>query len=354
MIDPTRVQFPRVNRSLLQGLFWFLVFLFLASQIRVVRGIYNRLLSKPEVRKEEYAPSTDIYVGNELWLQRVVTIKNRGNADANDVRINVAVLNGRITKFRVLSDELYSVVDPQVTQTEGRLTLALKRLAPGARTVIYVWAVQSAVDGASKVAVSAVFDGGAAESSQKPTALEEIQGLGALLARGLDHAWVRLRSRLELGDLQTAILDLLPSIGIYNLEAIPIEDREFQETLATLGVAIFGTWLLLRRTRAIVLIAVMVGVFSWLFLGFAMDAKWLLLGTFFAFVAFFTTQSRHERIVLVVSTLAVWALIMDFDCVATLGADHLFTVWACVPVAVSGGIAAAYLTVTAYLVIAEF
>ena len=110
MIDPSRIQFPKVNKTFLKGFFWLLVFLFLASVFSSARGIYDRFLRKPEVRKDVVQLGQDVRLGNQLWIQRAIIIHNRGNDDARNVQIKCLFPNGMITRIIVISEEEYSEI----------------------------------------------------------------------------------------------------------------------------------------------------------------------------------------------------------------------------------------------------
>ncbi len=341
MIDPSQIRFPSIDKAFLRGIFWLLIFIYLAESFSIFRGIYDHFLGRPEVRYEITSQSTDIVAGGEYWLQRTVRVNNGGNGDAKNVRVQIAIPGSQITRLKIMSEEAYSTPEEQELLDDGASTLALDRLAAGAQVVITVWAVISSHIDHPEIAISATFDGGSAESSQRPTALEEIHLLADTFARGLRTLWLRLSARFA-----------FPSLYRDASSRFPLADTEFREAFLATAILLVGAWLLLPRHLAAVLFAFAGGGFAFLFLDFWVSSTTLVIATILAIVALLFTRSNRERLVLVGGTILTWFWVIDRQCLATLLPNNLslgLAIPACVPLEVPGGIWLGYGLMVLYL-----
>ena len=69
MVDPSKIQFPKVNRAFLKGLVWMLFFLFLASVFVSARGVYDIFIKRPEVRVAVLPIGEHAIMSNITWSQ---------------------------------------------------------------------------------------------------------------------------------------------------------------------------------------------------------------------------------------------------------------------------------------------
>ena len=89
MIDFGNLRFPTVDRTFLKGIFWILVFLFLATIFASARGIYDKFLKRPEVRISSVQIGPEWVDDGTLWSQTATVVVNKGNTDAHDVFIGI-------------------------------------------------------------------------------------------------------------------------------------------------------------------------------------------------------------------------------------------------------------------------
>ena len=69
-------------------------------------------------------PSPGILTQDEVWTERLVSVRNGGSGDAEKVYLTVFLPGGRLTRFaRVVSTEAYSKVQPELQNTTVLLYL---------------------------------------------------------------------------------------------------------------------------------------------------------------------------------------------------------------------------------------
>ena len=300
MIDPSRVQFPKVNKTFLQGIFWIGVFLFLATIFSSARGIYAIFLKQPEVRKEIIQLGDDVRDGQKIWLQRAIIVHNRGNDDANNVKIKCLLPNGKISRLEVISDEDYSISD--IEHGSADCAYSLVRLSAGSKIVILMWAAVPLANDQKTVMpfVSASYDGGVAVSSEKPTALEEVGGIGNTLKQGVNVIAQQFRAKISADEkLQQLTTKILPSIGIYFGNTPIVNGSDFKSALIAVFMLIVIAWLLLPRAWAGLFAASSLSLLVWLFVNVeAVAIIWLTVPFVLGIFAFWATRSRKEVILL--------------------------------------------------------
>lgn len=359
MIDPTRISFPKMNKTFLKGIFWLLVFVFLASIFSSAQGIYDKFLRKPEVRKETIKLGHDVHHENRIWIQRAIIIHNRGNEDAKNVQIKCQVPNGEITRLNLISEEDYLI--NEIEGSSNICSYSLSRLAAGSKVVVLVWSTVSTVNLADKQKsvmpiVSASFDGGIAVSSDRPTALEEIQGIGNTLTKGIDIITQQLNKKTQVDLItQQLVSTLLPLWGIYFIGGTVMSNTDVRNVLITAFMLISIAWLLLPRVWASLLIAGLISLIIWLFVGIWIAAIWFTIPIVLGILALWHTRSRKEMILLIVCLVSIGVLlfntttVLEWDCLFSNG----FRIFACPLTTIHGGIFFGYLSFTFYLVFVD-
>lgn len=342
MVDPTKLPVPTVNRTFLKGLFWLILFLYLATHISFMRGIYDRLLTRPEVRKEVLTPTNDIILDDKVWIQRAIIFQNRGNGDAKNVYLQFVVPDGKITRLEIVSEEAYTLpITP--TLNSGSASLSLERLAAGARVSVYLWASVSSSRSKADCLTSATFDGGIAESSDQPTALEEIRNIGSYVTRGLNRLGGRLQSLL------------MPTEAYAFFHSwFPIENQDFREITISILLLLFGSWVVLRRNWFAVMVAVLCGLFILLFADFWVNSSVLFILMALSVIPLVFTRSGTERVILIAGAALVWSMIIEHPCLEQLAASGQGSGWlSCVPHRIPGGIAVGYTLLVVYFVFTD-
>ena len=362
MIDPSRIQFPKVNKTFLKGFFWLLVFLFLASVFSSARGIYDRFLRKPEVRKDVVQLGQDVRLGNQLWIQRAIIIHNRGNDDARNVQIKCLFPNGMITRIIVISEEEYSEISD--SNSTKSCTYSLPRLAAGSKFSLLLWVTSSSMipnypPKAIDPIVSASFDGGVAVSSDKPTALEEVQGIWLIINNGLRAIIRRFDAKIQPGlVIQHLTLSLLPLWGIHVYNNTNLDNREINSAFVSVLLLMATAWLLLSRIWAGLFIALLFSLFVWLFFDVYLDTIWLLIPCILGLIALGNTGSIREAIILSSGLVVMFAILLlnmtmvDWDCIRlnTFWTIQMFT---CFQSNIHGGVWLGCLLFATYLIIIE-
>lgn len=342
MVDLTRLPVPSVNRAFIKSLFWLILILYLATHFSFMRGIYDRLLTRPEVRKEVLAPISDVVLDDKIWIQRAVIIQNRGNGDAKNVYFQIVIPDGRITRFEIVSEEPYSL---PITSTlnSSFVSFSLDRLAAGAQVSIRLWASVSSSRSKADCQTSVTFDGGIAESRSRPTALEEIRSIGNYVAQSMNHLWARLQSLL----IHTQLYAFFRSW-------FPIENQEFQEITISILLLLFGSWVILRREWFAVMVATLSGLFVLLFVDFWVNPSILFFLMALSLIPLAFTRSGTERAVLIAGAGLVWFIIVDHQCFRRLIAIEQMTKFmSCVPLEVPAGIVVGYTLLVTYFVFTD-
>lgn len=247
----------RIDRALIRTLIGILVLLFLASPFLWSQAILERfpIFNRPELRIYEHRPGQDVYFQTEWWLQRVAIFENRGNTTAQDVFINAMVPNGRITKYRLFSDQPYNL-DQGTNLSEGRLRLALPSVPPGGRTTLYLWAAQTHPGPSPVVTFSAVHSKGAALSADRLTPTEELQYPVRLVSESAKQA---------LFDISTQLADRSwPSLALtQGVEFDPSAIPPF--VFLPLVAVILVCWVLLEDFEGAMVVGVVVGGILWVY-----------------------------------------------------------------------------------------
>lgn len=175
------------SRLFVKALIGFAILVSVASVFPWTRNFYDRVFPQPELRIVETGQPQAISVGNEPQYQKMATVENRGNTTANQVYISASLLGRRITKYEVFADQPYTVHSSTNT-ARGYLMLALDRLPPGARVVVYLSATPSEYGQSSKT-FAAVYDAGSAPRSDEPSSREQIQGMVTTVATSFQDSF---------------------------------------------------------------------------------------------------------------------------------------------------------------------
>lgn len=276
-------RFPDVNRTFLRGIFWILGLIFLASVFSLAQGIYSKFFQLPEVRKVVLQVGHDINLGSTILIQRAIIIHNRGNADARNVYIQCSVPAGYITRISVISEESYRNNEAESVDGEKTCNFSLDRLAANAKFTIFLWATVSSASVSDNTAmdyslISASYDGGSAEFGNKPTALEEMRGIGTILSQGLSEIAIQTDRRLRLNALlQYWTENSLPAMGIY-IWGLGIDNASnLGSVVITSILVLFALWLFFSKLVAGIGFAVVTGFLAWLYLDFSVHYLWLAL-----------------------------------------------------------------------------
>jgi len=361
MIDPTRIQFPRINKTFLKGLFWLGVFLFLATIFTSARGVYDIFLPKPEVRKDIVQLGDDVFHRDKIWFQRAIIIHNRGNDDAKNVSIKCFLPNGEITRLEIISDEDYSVSKPE--NGSEFCSCSLARLAAGSKIIILAWGTVSSTgrksdQEAAMPIVSASYDGGIATKSDKLTALEEIEEVGNTLKRGANAIVQQLNRKTRADAILHQLTNvILPSLGIYFVSGPATTSADFGSALLATSMLMVTAWLLLPRAWAGLLIALFFSLLIWLFVDFWVVAIiWLSVPLFLGIFPLLTTRNYKEFILLIVYFISLLALLVTHSTATEWSClfSNSFRIDACTLQTIHGGIPSGYIMFSLYFIFVEF
>lgn len=289
--DFSNFRFPDVNRAFLRGVFWILAFIFLASIFSLAQGIYSRFLQKPEVRKVVLQIGHDIDLENTVLIQRAIIIHNRGNADALNVYIQCSVPSGRITRISVISEEAYHRnASDYADDRRDSCSYSLARLASNAKFTILLWATVSSVSLSNNNTidyslVSASYDGGSADFGDKPTALEEMKGIGTLIAQGTTGIARQTDKRIGLGSvLQDIVVTTLPNWGVYIRGLHDTNAGNLRSVFITTLMIMVALWLFSSRLTAGIGFALVVGFLTWLYIDSQVNSTWLVVPLLIAII----------------------------------------------------------------------
>ncbi|HSN78189.1 MAG TPA: hypothetical protein VL334_24205, partial [Anaerolineae bacterium] len=138
-MTPTGIQLPklRFSRTLLQVFFWLLLFLFLASSLTSVRGLFDRMYRRAELRYKIDSSTSSVQTTTERWSEDLISVSNGGNGDAKNVLITILAPGGRLTRSRILSTEAH--VPVQSNHAVDSYAINMNRLAPGAEVSLLIW-----------------------------------------------------------------------------------------------------------------------------------------------------------------------------------------------------------------------
>lgn len=353
------VKFPSVNKTFLRGIFWLLVFLFLATIFVSARGIYDRFLQKPELRYSLIPISNDFYEEDVVWIQRVALLENKGNADASNVFITLFMPSGVIGRINIYSDESY---ESTFSKHEDKTVLIkVPRLAQGASIRIFVWANHlTSIYGTieqPKLQMYVAYDGGIAEARGTPTALEEIKNLGDLIGSGFLAIYRRFDNEIGLTLLSDIIYINLPSFGVYDVSFAPMPE-DFKAAIISLAIVSACVWLLIRREWAGFIISILLGFLLWLYTDFTVNIIWLALSTFLTTIAALATASNKEAAILLTVVIVSFTIMMNYtwldQWVCIGGFSFAVTqILNCVPVRIPGGIMIGFFIISLYTFIVE-
>lgn len=359
MLDLGNLRFPDVNKAFLKGIFWLLVFLFLATIFISARGIYDRFLQKPELRFNIIPIANDLYEENIVWIQRAVIVENQGNADASNVIITSFMPSGAIDRIDIYSDEQYTLESSENKSSES--IIKLTRLAQGASTRLFIWGyhltnIYGVVE-QPKLQIYVTYDGGVAEPRGTPTALEEIKNLGDLVGSGFQAIYQRFNNEIGLTFLLQAIYASLPTLGIYDVSFEPMPE-DFKAAFISLLIVSVCIWLLLRKEWAGFIIAVLIGFLLWLYTDFTVNIVWLAISTFIATIAALITESNKEATILIIVMFISFTILMSYTwldqwtCI-NYPPSTVTQILNCVPVRIPGGIVVGFFVISIYTFIVE-
>lgn len=352
-------QLPDINRRFLRGILWLIVFLFLATVFSSARTVYDIFYRRAEVRYSVKQLNEHIqYQDTFQYQQYLIVVQNRGNDDAERVRISISSGRNEIARLLIQSDEDYQIYsDGLRPQTET--VIELERLAPRAKVSVFLWE-KSGVDNTSTsdVYVRTAFDGGIAELETVPTTLEEVENIGTTLATGMTLIWSKLKEQFVISFQGTRIETTLEKYGLYGISTVMFDNDEFRQAIVTVLMLVVAFWLLLPLRLSALATATLIGMTLWLFTDVSVHVNWVFLFAVVAFIPFAFTSSMIERLSILFVTLAVlWAVFsnieqQDFTCMRHTTGD-IAQVLFCAPVAVPAGLAFGYLVFLLYVTCVE-
>jgi len=279
-----------LSKRFLQLMVLILLVFILVSKYASSQWLYDRLFTYPELRIQEQMPDVEVEQGGELWFQRVAVFQNRGNSTATGVEMGAFVPNGRITRYRVVSDEPYTVRS-RTELPADEFRMSADRLAAGAEIILYLWGAQALPMSSSQVRFSAVHSNGSAPRHDKPTALEELQQLSSRILQSFrgSRSFVMKLFGLEGLPASSAARPIMDLLG-----AMP------DDLMFSILVVFLASWLFLEETHFHVVIAVLSAFVSSMCLEeFWVLRKWWLwlglAGLVFAFLrGLFTKRALLE------------------------------------------------------------
>jgi hypothetical protein len=244
----------------------------MATILTSARGIYDRINQRAELRYELANMRPVAHSESAVWVRSIVSFHNGGNGDANDVYISLTLPNGRITRVQVLSHEPYSAKEDDPTGEAYAISLA--RLAPGAEVVLIVWGTYPGKSLRLDPMVSASFAGGIAESSDRPTSLEEFKDVGARISAGGSEMVSRLYSQMRVVYEQLGV-NPPATLTIYNLDSLELGENDVRNALLVSAFIIFASWLFLPKEAAGAVTGIMLGLLLWLYTDILVGIGWL-------------------------------------------------------------------------------
>lgn len=360
MLNIRQLQLPKFNRAFLKGLFWLLFLLFLASIINVARGVYDIFLPRAEVRQAIIDIGTEIDVNSNTWSQHAAIVRNRGNADAKDVRATLIIPGGELARVKTFSTESYQHVP---SENEEEYIVELDRLAPGGDIVIFTWLNHPYTIEGVKPILAVTVSNGTVETMDTLTALEEIRGTSRLLGFGLTDLLNRFVSRVSPDTNFQSISEMLWVFGIYYyVENNDYAVNEFRYAFFSILALSFGFWIFLSRGLASILVAISFGIFSWLYLDFTLNITWLIVATVLAWIPFIMTKSVLEKAVILLASVGIiwwndpalyipsWLIQASFNAFLNNGLT-LATIGEVVsPYTISGGSVVSYMSLVIILI----
>jgi len=112
-----------IDKYLFRFLIGIFIFVFLISQLYSSQLIFSKLLKHPELRHFGRIAKLG---ENDQQFKLTAVVMNRGFGPAHNVLVHVSVPDGKITNFKVDSQELYSLMDSDLQS--GQLDIWLDRL----------------------------------------------------------------------------------------------------------------------------------------------------------------------------------------------------------------------------------
>jgi len=239
-----------IYRAVMQFIFGVLLVTYLASRSSWAESIVNRFWAYPELRIQEYMPEKDIKMDNQWRLERIAVVKNLGNAPAQNVFMHVFLPSGRITRYNVVSQELYRVKENKLS--EGEIGIWLDRLGSGAAVSIYIWGVQSGTS-QGLIDISVTSDRGCAFPDDKPTVIEEVKSYGDFI---IQEFLAGIRYILEQEDIRS-----LRDFPFVQRILFLAQNRDFQAAIIAMALIVGGCWLFLGRRSALIAMDILVMLF---------------------------------------------------------------------------------------------
>lgn len=355
MFDFGNFRFPSVNKAFLRGIFWLLIFLFLATIFVSARGIYDRFLQKPELRISIFSIGKDFYEKDGAWIQRGIIVENQGNADATNVLITSFMPNGIVSRIDINSDERYLI---EYSGYDSRNAwIDVPRLAQGGAVRILLWGkylvpIDSIIE-QPQPQIHVAYDGGVAESRDTPTALEEIKNLGDLVTSGFVAMYIRFDNQIGFTMISNAIYNNLARFGIYDISYGKIPN-DFRAALVSSIIISGCCWLLLSRGWAGLLIASLIGLLLWLYTDFTVNIVWLAFAVLLTTVSALLTDNEKEAAILSAVLAIGLTILYTFtypEQWACIGFNNFswIEMFNCVPVHIPGSITIGFFIVNLYL-----
>lgn len=275
---PSGIQLPdiRVNRTFMRGIFWLLLFLFLATILTSARGIYDRINRRAELRYQVETTNAGILSDDEIWIEQIVQLRNGGNGDAQAVYLAVLLPGQNLTRWRVLGYEPYLI--ETIDNSRDSLALSMDRLASGAEISLIIWSSYPVYEKSVPVIVSAAFDGGIAESSEHLTSFEEFRTVGDILSRGIKQNKDRLGQQFDTLVTNQVITEQLTLLGVQDFDFNSFNDKQFKDAFVAAAVIVFAAWLFLSRELAGAVTAIVAGMLVWLYTDASVRIEWLSWG----------------------------------------------------------------------------
>ena len=188
-------------------------------------------------------------------LERIAVVKNLGNAPAQNVFMHVFLPSGRITRYNVVSQELYRVKENKLS--EGEIGIWLDRLGSGAAVSIYIWGVQSGTS-QGLIDISVTSDRGCAFPDDKPTVIEEVKSYGDFI---IQEFLAGIRYILEQEDIRS-----LRDFPFVQRILFLAQNRDFQAAIIAMALIVGGCWLFLGRRSALIAIGILIMFFIILYI----------------------------------------------------------------------------------------
>jgi len=179
---------------------------------------------------------------------------NRGFGPAHNVLVHVSVPDGKITNFKVDSQELYSLMNSDLQS--GQLNIWLDRLASNAKIEIFLTGTFSEA-ASGTISISAASDEGSSIISDVPTLTEELS----------EYVWqtydllVRAKNYAAGLDKVQSISEWLHSWPMYRT----LTSKGMVDVVLTGLLIIFFFWTYAGRKSSTALVAgIVIGLLTWL------------------------------------------------------------------------------------------